>query len=269
MDPLEAVAVGSLVVLRSRLLDAAGFRHGFSTRRGGVSEAPFDSLNLGLAAAGEPDRRERLLENRRRFAAAIGGEALPWVATRQVHGAAVRRVSDAAAIADLPEIPAADAVASAAPGCLLSVRTADCLPILLACPRSGSAAAVHAGWRGLLAGVIAAAVEAVLESGGERGELIAAVGPAIGGERYEVGEEVAEAFEAAAVEAAFRRRGQRLHLDLFETALEQLAASGMPEGRIDGSPLCTASDEDAFFSYRRDGPRSGRLAAVIEPRGRG
>ncbi len=264
MPPLAAIATdGGLVVLQSPRLADAGFRHGFSTRQGGVSEAPFESLNLGLAAAEERDARDRIDENRRRFAAAIGAEGLPWVATQQVHGAAVFWAGAGPATLG---IPVADAVVSATPRQLLSVRTADCLPILLACPRSGVAASVHAGWRGLVAGVIGAAIDSMEPLGADRQGLLAAIGAAIGGGAYEVGEEVEQAFAAAGGGGVFGRRGGRPHLDLFATAVAQLERAGVPAERIDGTPLCTFADEARFFSYRRDGPRSGRLAAVIEPR---
>jgi YfiH family protein len=255
--------------LRSRQLHAAGVRHAFSTRVGGVSVAPFDSLNLGLAAApGEPDAPSNIAENRRRLAAALGDAHLPWVLSRQVHGREVHRsVGVVAPLGDPRDLPEADAIVSSSAGRLLSVRVADCLPILIACPRRGAAAAVHAGWRGLVAGVVDAAIDRLRELGCEPGDLLVAIGPAIGAASYEVGEEVLQAFDTAGRHAVAMRGAARPHLDLVATVRRQFEGHGIAEARIDGGDRCTHADPERFFSYRRDGARSGRLAAVIEPRG--
>jgi len=262
-------------VLRSPMLGNAGFRHGFSTRGGGVSDAPFDSLNLGVAGApGAPDPLERIMENRQRFGRAVGGgdrDDLPWVLSRQVHGAEVHwSEGEVADPRDLERLPIADAIASRESGRLLSVRTADCLPILLGCSRSGFAAAVHAGWRGLVAGVIPASIDAMVAEGASRDAIVAAIGPAISVAHYEVGGEVIEAFRETGLEPAHRsaeETGTKPHLDLAATAREVLGRCGVNEDRVDVRPCCTFAEPDRFFSYRRDGARSGRLAAVIEPRG--
>jgi YfiH family protein len=279
LDPLaDAVAMASLEEiedssgvrwLRSPLLHAAAVRHAFSTRVGGVSAPPFDSLNLGLAAApGEPDAPEAIAENRRRLAAAVGDAGLPWVLSRQVHGRAVHcSVGPVEPIRDPRLLPAADAIVSASAGRLLSVRVADCLPILIACPRRGAAAAVHAGWRGLVAGVVDAAIEALCAMGCDPSDLLVAVGPAIGAAAYEVGAEVLQAFDEAGRGAAVLRDRATQRLDLVATLRGQLEALGIAADRIDGGDRCTHADPARFFSYRRDGARSGRLAAVIEPRG--
>jgi len=273
----------SIEVLRSPTLGRAGFRHGFSTRIGGVSAGPFASLNLGVASApGEPDPLERIMENRRRFGRSVVGTDhadLPWVLSRQVHGAEVHWSEGAVADPrDLERLPIADAIVGRESGRLLSVRTADCLPILLACSRSGLAAAVHAGWRGLVAGVIPASIDAMVAEGASRDAIVAAIGPAISVTHYEVGDEVIEACREAGLEPAHRSKhrsaprsaeetGTRPHLDLAATACAVLGRCGVDEDRIDVLVCCTFAEPDRFFSYRRDGARSGRLAAVIEPRG--
>ena len=271
-DAGESIKHVSIEVLRSELLQSAGFRHGFSTRRGGVSEAPFDSLNLGVASApGTPDSLERIAENRRRLALAVANADLPWVLSRQVHGAEVHwSEGDVADPRDLERLPIADAVAGRESGRLLSVRTADCLPILLACPRSGLAAAVHAGWRGLVVGVIPAAIDALVAKGADRASLVAAIGPAISVAHYEVGDDVLDAFRGVGIEPAHRPPGAtqpKPHLDCAATAQARLAEAGVASDRVEILPACTFGEPDRFFSYRRDGARSGRLAAVIEPRG--
>lgn len=261
-------AEGDLLLLESELLADAGFRHAFSTRTGGVSGGPFASLNLGVAGApGEPDSGANLAENRRRLACSIGAESCPWVLSRQVHGREVHWSEGAMNDPkDLASLPAADAIATATPGRLASVRTADCVPILLACPRRGAVAAVHAGWRGLVLGVIDAAVDRLVAAGAGRGGLLAAIGPAIGVDAYEVGEDVVDAFRSAGREGSFRRDSRGLRLDLLETTRRQLLRMGLASTRIDGASCCTHADASRFFSYRRDGARSGRLAAVIEAR---
>jgi len=264
----ERRAEGDLLILESVLLAEAGFRHAFSTRTGGVSGGPFASLNLGVAGApGEPDSSANLAENRRRLARSIDVESCPWVLSRQVHGREVHWSEGAMNdLKDLASLPAADAIATATPGRLASVRTADCVPILLACPRRGAVAAVHAGWRGLVLGVLDAAVDRLVAAAADRGALLAAIGPAIGVDAYEVGEDVVDAFRAAGREGTFRRDSRGLRLDLFETSRSQLLRLGFSSERIDGGPCCTHADASRFFSYRRDGARSGRLAAVIEAR---
>lgn len=258
-------------VIRSRLLGNAGFRHGFSTRIGGVSAGPFASLNLGVASApGEPDAIERIHENRRRFGVAVAGEDLSWVLSRQVHGAAVHwSDDDVADPGDLAALPIADAIASRRPGRLLSVRTADCLPILVGCLASGVAAAVHAGWRGLVAGTIPAAIEAMVEHGARRDAIVVAIGPVISVAHYEVGDEVIDALVKAGVDPVHRAAtGSRpkAHLDLAATSRSILANAGVVGDRVETLAACTFGESERFFSYRRDGARSGRLAAVIEAR---
>jgi len=266
----------SIEVLRSPMLGNAGFRHGFSTRGGGVSDGPFASLNLGVASApGEADPLERIMANRRRFGHAVTGADLPWVLSRQVHGTEVHwSEGEVADPRDLERLPIADAIASRESGRLLSVRTADCLPILLGCSRTGLAAAVHAGWRGLVAGVIPASIDAMVAEGASRDAIVAAIGPAISVAHYEVGDEVIEAFRKAGLEPVHRsaprsteKTGAKPHLDLAATACAVLGRCGVNEDRVDVLARCTFAEPDRFFSYRRDGARSGRLAAVIEPRG--
>lgn len=265
----------AIEVLRSSLLEVSGFRHGFSTRRGGVSDGPFASLNLGVASApGEADSLERIALNRQRFGRAVVGverDDLPWVLSRQVHGAEVHWSEGTVADPrDLERLPVADAIVGRESGRLLSVRTADCLPILLGCARSGLAAAVHAGWRGLVVGTVPAALDAMASRGASRAAIVAAIGPAISVAHYEVGAEVIEAFREAGLEPVHRsaaETGTKPHLDLAATAREVLRRGGIEGDRVDVLPCCTFSQPDRFFSYRRDGARSGRLAAAIEPRG--
>jgi len=230
----------------------APFRVEFTTRVGGVSSGPFESLNLGLMTEDEP---EAVLENRKRLMSALGVDAARASMCRQVHGA---RVTDAeGAGIDTPRShPERDGVWTDRALEPVVVLSADCVPIALCRndPRP-AVAAVHAGWRGLLAGVIEAAVDALGSS-----RLHASVGPAIGACCYEVGSEVADPFSA--------RFGRGVvhggHVDLQAAARCALEELGVPE--IETISACTACDQTRFFSHRRDNGRTGRqgLVAFIE-----
>ena len=221
-----------------------------TTRRGGVSPPPYDSLNLAGHVGDDP---ACVAENRQRLAAAIGLSADPaWL--HQVHGAAVV----AAETVDAPV--AADAAWTRKSGRACVVMTADCLPVLL-CDRAGTVvAAAHAGWRGLAGGVIAATVAAMpVPSAG----LLAWLGPAIGLEAFEVGDEVRAAFLAldAGNAACFRPSpAGRWLADIYALARRQLRGLGV--AAVYGGEFCTFNDSARFFSYRREG-KTGRMATLI------
>ena len=270
MAALERVsAANGVAYWSSPRLAAAGFRHGFATRVGGTSPAPFDSLNLGIAQApGEPDTEANVAENARRLMEAIGAPGSSMVRARQVHGCAVHECTRGDRFGT-PSVDA-DALFSAEACAAPCVRTADCVPVLVACPRTGAACAIHAGWRGIVAGVVARAVDRMAAHAGVRREaLVAAIGPSIGRDVYEVGPEVAAEFSAAAGSAFVLAAGdgrRKEHIDCHGAVRAQLVACGLPDGHVDGALLCTVSLPQDFFSYRRDGARSGRMAAVIVPR---
>jgi len=229
-----------------------------TTRAGGVSAPPFDSLNLGERVGDDP---AAVAANRARFAAAIGG--LPvWL--HQVHGTRVVAVSAADARAGTPI--EADASVTAERGVACVVQVADCLPVLLAAPGGRAVAAAHAGWRGLAGGVLEAALAALCERGGcAPGEVSVWLGPCIGPRRFEVGADVVEAFGpgaaarfAASAEGADGR--PRWLADLPGLARDRLTAAGVR--RVSGGAWCTVEDSARFFSFRRD-RSTGRLAAAI------
>ncbi len=220
----------------------------FSTRRGGVSEGPFASLNLGRLT---DDPGENIDANRARLAAAVGVPRERFLYGRQVHEATVRRATEPPGAGRPPA--AEDGQATALEGAPALVFVADCLPVMLVA--DGAVAALHGGWHGLAAGIVAEGVAAVEELGGE-GPVRAALGPSARGCCYEVGEEVHERFEAYDA-----RVGER-HLDLAQVAREQLAAAGVDEVHDVG--LCTmCADPALFFSHRRDGGVTGRQAGVV------
>lgn len=253
--------------LHSPRLRDLGVTHAFSTRVGGTSPPPFDTLNLGSLQKSthddDLDDNANVAENYRRFREAIDATKKIRIAPRQVHGRAVWQPPSGAVKPD--DAPEADAIVGGDPRQLLTIRTADCLPVLFATPDATHVAAAHAGWRGLVAGVLPASVEALCErSGAGPGELVAAIGPGIGVEAYEVGPEVANAFHQAGLVSAVRLDlGDKPHVDLRSAAVLQLTDAGLPPDRIETTDHCTFRDAGLLFSYRRDGKRSGRQAAVI------
>ena len=228
----------------------------FTTRRGGVSGGPFGALNLS-ASVGDADDAVR--ENRRRVAAALGIDAGRVTMARQVHGAAVcdaSRVPDAGRFTGaLRGWAEADALVSDAPGAALAVLAADCLPVLLWRRDVPRVAAAHAGWRGLVAGVVEAAVAAL----GAPERVGAAVGPGIGPCCYPVSAEVRDAFAARFGEEVLAPPA----VDLRAAADCALAAAGVPASAVHHVGPCTACDPERFFSHRRDGAPGGRHAGLV------
>ena len=255
---------GGVRALACAELEREGFPNAFSTRGGGVSPFPEASLNL---AGFDQDSAENIGENRRRFFSALGG-AWSLAACWQVHGSDVLVVRE-------PQDPRSeqarcDALATNLKGVLVGVKTADCVPVLLGDPRSGACAAVHAGWRGTLAGVVKRALEALREEfGTDPRDVRAALGPAALGCCYEVGADVIGAFreEFAYADSVFAptREGHAL-VDLHEANRRQLVESGVSPARVHALPLCTMCRTDLFFSYRQDRKlygRTGRSLSVI------
>ena len=246
------------VVLQSRLLSQRGVRHAFSTREGGVSEGPFATLNT---AVGPGDQPESVAENLRRFSATMGVETIRQ--TSQVHGSVVRHVQSG----DDPKAlihEHADALATRDMGLAIGVRTADCVPILVHDAETGAVAAIHAGWRGVACGIVPNAI-GHLSHLAKGTDLVAAIGPCISVDAFEVGEEVVDAFESVlpVPEVIRRDLGAKPHIDLRLAVRAQLRSVGIADARIEDVPGCTFKDRTRFFSHRRDGARSGRLLAAI------
>lgn len=219
-------------------------------RTGGVSQAPWHSLNLGDHVA---DDAAHVAANRASLRRVLPAEPL-WL--RQVHGVAV---ANADLTPDCP-VPEADAAYSQQQGRVCTVMTADCLPVLF-CDRAGTrVAAAHAGWRGLHGGVLENTIQAM---GGVPDQLLAWLGPAIGPASFEVGDEVREAFvrkDAEAVTAFVAHRSGKWLCDLYQLARLRLRHAGVVS--IYGGDFCTFSDTQRFFSYRRDSV-TGRMASLI------
>jgi len=226
------------------------YRVAFSTRGGGVSDGPFSSLNLGLLTGDEP---ERVFENRRRLCAAAGVDPERATMAWQQHGARVVRAAPTGISTAGAAFERCDGLWSDEPGLAMGLVTADCLPVAV-CRAAGEPAlgVLHVGWRGLLAGILAAGVRTL----GGAGSLAAAVGPGIGPCCYEVGEKVAAPFRAAF--GADIAPGGRLDLPL--AAERALVAAGCD--RVERLHSCTACDAERFFSHRRDEGRTGRQGII-------
>jgi YfiH family protein len=238
-------------LLRSHLL--ADFPHGFTTRTGGSSAAPFDTLNFGDLVEDAP---EAVAENWRRLEQATG---LGFARVRQVHGALV--IAGAAPSAPCQE---ADGVVSASAGLAASVAIADCVPILLARADRSAVAAIHAGWRGTLARIAAEGVRSLAGAGAGTGEApLAVIGPSIGPCCYEVSADLAARFAAAFGPRVIQVGPGRPRLDLWAANERALRDAGV--ARVAILRRCTACEPRFFFSHRREGGRTGRMVAFIAP----
>lgn len=248
--------------LTSPLLERAGFRHAFFTRHGGVSQGAYSSMNFAWSTG---DDRELVLENVRRAAARLGVEPARLFYLSQVHGDVCHTVS-ADSRWDQVLLIEGDAIASRDTRVACGVRTADCVPILLADAQTGAVSAIHAGWRGAELDIAARAIEHLRDMTGEPGRLIAAIGPHISPSAFEIGDEVAERIERAspATGVVLRAAGQKPHADLRAMVEAQLRRAGVAE--VDHVQGCTVNEPELYFSFRRDGARSGRHLAAIVPR---
>jgi YfiH family protein len=241
-------------------------------------------LNLGAV---EWDKRENVEENKKRLQAAVGASDLEFVSLHQIHSDVVR-IFDATPSKQCK----GDALATKRKGLLLGVRTADCSPVLVVDPKKRVVAAIHAGWRGTLARIVAKTIgQMQMEFGSQPKDLLAAVGPTIGGCCYEVGTEVAADFSAKFSNASeffdelrtgdepnplqwlnmmppgHQPPAKKVLLDLKKANRLQLVDAGLLEKNIFVSELCTSCDVDRLFSYRKEGAMSGRLLGVVGIRG--
>jgi YfiH family protein len=268
------------VLVAEDLLEA-GVVAAFTGRAGGSSAPPYATLNLGLAVG---DDLRRVLANRRRVATVLGLAGRPWALARQVHGNRVLAVDtgtgrfgagpatpgsgrvEAVGLSEgppegKPPVGEADGLVTTDPGVVLAVLTADCAPVLLADPAAGVVGAIHAGWRGLAAGIVEAGVAAMAALGADPAATVGLVGPAVGGCCYEVGPDVREAVGARYPAALARTRDGRPALDPAAGAAQALERAGVGQVRVAGE--CTVDLADRSFSHRRDHGRTGRQAGLI------
>lgn len=253
----------------SALLDGVGVRHLFSTRIGGVSEGAFGGWNFAAGAADVRDSEENVRENYARAAAIFGLQASDVCRTYQAHTALVKTVGEPERGVGIskPKFPfGVDGQVTGTPDLLLSVRSADCVPILFADPERRLCGAVHAGWKGTAAGIARNAVEELCRNGSDPGSIYAAIGPCIGPCCYEVGKDVFDAFYGldTALSACFvpQKEGKYM-LDLTEANRRILISAGVPDEHISAACRCTRCDEERFFSHRRTGPVRGTMSAFI------
>jgi purine-nucleoside/S-methyl-5'-thioadenosine phosphorylase / adenosine deaminase len=222
------------------------FVHGFFTRQGGVSQGVFAGLNVGL---GSDDRRDHVLENRRRVAEWLASPTPPLATPHQIHSPTVERVE---AVWPLDTRPQADAVVTDRPGVPLGVLTADCGPVLFADERAGVIGAAHAGWKGALTGILDNTVSAMEDLGAHRADIRATLGPTISQDNYEVGPEFVERLKTETPDnKRFFRPSERPDHALFDLPayiLHRLEVAGV-EAQWTGH--CTYGDEERFYSYRR------------------
>jgi len=248
-------ALDKPLFLSSSLLQAHGFLGIFSLRHGGVSPPPFTGLNLGPDtgdAASYIARNLKLLLDR-------AGVPAPHQ-TKQEHGTKMLLCAGPGRI----HARAADILIGHGAGCAVGVRTADCLPVLLADPRTGTVAAIHAGWRGTVQGVATEAVRRMRALGAAATDLVACLGPCIGPCCFEVDAATASRLASCCPGADAYVRAN-LHVDLAAINIAQLVRAGVTAARIEHLEACTCCREEDYFSYRRDGGHSGRHLAIVAP----
>ncbi|MCL6647900.1 MAG: polyphenol oxidase family protein [Chloroflexi bacterium] len=266
MDTGRTTAAPPLPVLQFAQLAAHGVRHAVTLRLGGVSAPPFHWANLGFRGGDDPAAVE---ENRRRAAAAAGVELTALVAGQQVHGDQIREVTAAdcgRGARGEGAFPATDALVTRHPEVALLVLTADCWALALYAPEVGALGVAHLGWRGVVAGLGRALVEALRERYGARPErLVGGLAPGIGPCCYPVGREVVAAVRArfAGWEELLPPHPDGTAFDLPRAILAQLAEVGVAAEQIGQFGLCTACRTDLFFSHRAEGGRTGRTGIIV------
>lgn len=240
-------------------LESAGIRAAFTSRTGGLSEGDFASLNLSFFSGDDP---AKVRANRERVLEVLGGTPDRWTGGKQVHGAAVAHVgaheAGMGAFDHASTIPGTDGLWTEVPGVPLAVLTADCVPVLLADTDRRRIAVLHAGWRGLIEGILGAGAK---ELGGEPESLQAFIGPSIGPCCYEVGEDVAGLALVAFGDRVLSRIGNRVFLDLWTAARLALARAGVRN--IWPAALCTRGESHRFFSHRSGAAARQGLVAMI------
>jgi YfiH family protein len=245
-------------------LAAAGFRHAFFTSAGGVSSGPFATLNLSDSVGDLP---ANVAENLSRAADWLGIDTANLYWASQAHGKEVILL-DSSLLVESVRLTSADAIIASAGHRACCVRTADCVPILVADRVSGRVAAIHAGWRGIVAGIVPQTIARLAQLGTKHDHLIAAIGPHIREDAFEVSEDVCQLIGDVTPHVCVVRRdlGERPHVSLAKSLGEQLKMAGLGKGQLDDVGGCTFQESDRFFSYRRLGAASGRHLHAILPR---
>ncbi len=249
----------------SALFASCGVRHAFFTRLGGVSKGEFAALNFACGSGEKRDTPDNVAANYAVAAGSFGLSAGDVCRVVQRHTDTVLRVSSSdrgAGVTRADFDSPADGLFTTESGILLTVRTADCVPVLIADKRGRFCAAVHSGWRGTAAGITARAVSLAAKAGIPPLDIIAAIGPCIGGECYEVGGELRESFPPY-LSDCFTPRGGKFLLDLTEANIKVLENCGIPSHNISCADECTYCRGELFFSHRRSGPVRGTMGSFI------
>lgn len=259
---------GSVPYYQSRLFNEYGVPHAFFTRIGGVSEGVFESLNFAVGAGSVRDSEENVFRNHDIAASVFGLKASDVCRSYQTHTSVVEPVceDDRGRGTVLPPYDhGVDGLVTREKELLLSVRSADCVPVLLCDKSKTVCAAVHAGWRGTVSGITKNAVDMMTEAGADKRDIIVAIGPCIGKCCYEVGGEVRDEFIAVDSEYAsfFTPNGEKYMLDLNLANEAMLIKAGILPGNISRLDLCTKCNEAHFFSHRRSGANRGTMSAFI------
>ncbi|WP_172824744.1 polyphenol oxidase family protein [Pajaroellobacter abortibovis] len=259
-----------MLIHQSPLLTAAGFRHGFTTRIGGVSSLPCDSLNFSIAPQSSVPREQQLIdlqENIWRVQKKLGLSSEHFYCVRQVHGNHVFLAQGDPIQSQTIEADAI--VAQSMPyqeQPTVAVFTADCVPLLCASPTTGMVACIHAGWQGIVKGIIPATLDFMDHLGAF--PLLIAAGPCIGGCCFEVERATAEAIvdSCSNPHVIERSHHEKRYVNLRKAARSQLETRSIPPLCIENVGGCTYCNKELYFSYRRDGERAGRLLSLIEAR---
>lgn len=259
---------GRVPYYQSRLFIENNIKHAFFTRKGGVSTGEFGSLNFAEGSGNIKDSQNNVFENHRIAAGVFGLDAFDICRSVQTHTSNVRLVGvdDKGRGLTRPQLEqGVDGLVTCEKNILLSIRTADCVPVLLCDPVAGVCAAVHAGWRGTVGGITKNALTIMRDNGARDENIFAAIGPCIGKCCYEVGKELFDAFVTASpnYSAFFTPNGDKFMLDLNLANKTMLMEFGVRQENISVAKLCTKCDADNFFSHRRQGVVRGTLSAMI------
>lgn len=249
---MDSLVYQDIEILQSHLLNEyAEICHGFSTREGGVSRAKFATLNLGN---GRGDDIDNIKENTRRFCKAVKISPHKLVHLGQIHSSNIAKV-------DRPGfIENTDGVITDTEGIFLSVKTADCVPVLFYTPTAKVVGALHMGWRGIAKKIVENFIEKVVENYNvDPANLLVAIGPSIGKCCYEVKEDVLDRFDDSEIIS----KNNKFFLDLDTAVVNRLIKLGINSSKIDIIELCTYCNPDRFFSYRRDGKTTGSMLSFI------
>ena len=253
---------------QSRLFQKYGIKHAFFTRKGGVSEGPFESLNFAIGVGELQDAEAKVMQNYQLAAEFFGLNKEDICRTYQTHTAVVETAEGkdrGRGISVTPYDHGVDGLMTVEKNLLLSVRTADCVPILLCDKDKKVCAAVHAGWRGTVGGIIKNALNKMQEKGASLTDIVVAIGPCVGKCCYEVGEDVREEFLAisSGCDEFFAPQNGKYMLDLVGVNEFIIKECGISPENISSADLCTKCREDEFFSHRRSGSVRGTMSAFI------